>query len=151
MGSVTIPFNVNDRYEVWKVKTSLDQPGQGKGALLRGNAKHGPVTLVSNGAPGSWPQRGHPREPCYSWNNVNLSGGVGSEVQLNLKSEQHSVKEGRDYFNYGNVGSSPQQIGPPGSTYTYKAYIYPHPLQGLRSASASTPSSQLSAEQGQSR
>jgi hypothetical protein len=128
MGSAHLNFKVGDRYEVWKVKSSLDQPGMGKGALLSGNAKYGGVVFAETGTPGSWPQRGFPREPCYAWNNVNETAD-GELVQLRIGSEQHSVKEGRDYFNYGDVGDKPQQIGPPGRTYTYTPYPYPHPLQ----------------------
>jgi hypothetical protein len=128
LGHVPVNFATGDHYEVWKVKTSLDQPGQGKGRLLRGNVRYGGASFA-DGSFGSWPQRGFPREPCYSWNNVNLSGGVGSNMQINLNTNQHSIKENRDYFNYGEVGDAEQQIGPPGHTYTYHPYIYPHPLQ----------------------
>ncbi len=134
MGHVPIKFEVGDRYEIWKVKTSLDQPGQGKGRLLTGNVRYGGVTFASDGSAGSWPQRGYPREPCYSWNNVNLSGGAGTNVQIELSSNQHSIKDGRDYVNYGNVGDTPQKIGPIGNTYTCTPFTYPHPLQNQSSA-----------------
>src|SRR5207237_7793241 len=98
-----IPFQVGDKYEIWKVKTSLDQPGQGSGILLTG--------LPPNASPVTCPQRGYPREPCYSWNNIDPTNGT----QMDIAAEEPSIKLGRDYF---NRTSKP----------AYTPFVYPPPL-----------------------
>ena len=96
---VTLTFNTGDTYQIWKVVHSLDQPGLGKGDLLRGLP----------GRPAKWPRQ--VTEPCYSWNNTALEDGTAR----NISSTEPSIKEGRDFFN-----------GTPKPGYT--PYIYPHPL-----------------------
>jgi len=110
------PFQVGDSYEIWKVKTSLDQPGQGSGILLAGPAP-------SNVTPVTWPQRGYPREPCYSWNNIDPTSGT----QMDIVADEPSMKLGRDYFN---------RTPKPG----YTPFVYPHPLvNGVSSTPTPTP------------
>jgi hypothetical protein len=94
-----LTFNTGDTYQIWKVVHSLDQPGLGKGDLLRGLP----------GRPAKWPHQ--VTEPCYSWNNTALEDGTAR----NLSSTEPSIKEGRDFFN-----------GTPKPSYT--PYTYPHPL-----------------------
>lgn len=94
-----LTFNTGDTYQIWKVIRSLDQPGLGKGDLLRGLP----------GRPAKWPQQ--VSEPCYSWNNFALEDGTAR----NLSSTEPSIKEGRDFFN---------ETPKPG----YTPYTYPHPL-----------------------
>jgi Divergent InlB B-repeat domain/Galactose oxidase, central domain/Kelch motif len=114
-GKGAVPFQVGDRYEIWKVKTSLDQPGQGSGILLTG--------LPPNASPVTWPQRGYPREPCYSWNNIDPTTGR----QMDIVADEPSIKLGRDYFN---------RTPKPG----YTPFVYPHPLvNGVSSTPTPTP------------
>jgi hypothetical protein len=94
-----LTFNTGDTYQIWKIIHSLDQPGLGKGDLLRGLP----------GRPAKWPRQ--VTEPCYSWNNTALEDGT----PRNLSSTEPSIKEGRDFFN-----------GTPKPGYT--PYTYPHPL-----------------------
>ena len=115
-GNAANPFHVGDRYEIWKVKTSLDQPGQGSGILLTGSAP-------PNVSPVTWPQRGYPREPCYSWNNIDPTNGR----QMDITAQEPSIKLGRDYFN---------RTPKPG----YTPFVYPHPLvNGVSSTPTPTP------------
>ena len=111
------PFHIGDKYEIWKVKTSLDQPGQGSGILLTGGPAPPNVTPVT------WPQRGYPREPCYSWNNIDPTSGR----QMDIVAAEPSMKLGRDYFN---------RTPKPG----YTPFVYPHPLvNGVSSTPTPTP------------
>jgi hypothetical protein len=96
---IRLTFNTGDTYQIWKVVHSLDQPGLGKGDLLRGLP----------GRPAKWPRQ--TTEPCYSWNNTALEDGT----PRNLSSTEPSIKEGRDFFN---------ETPKPG----YTPYTYPHPL-----------------------
>ena len=102
-------FDKGDVYEIWRINHSLDQPGLGKGNLLRGFP----------GLPAKWPSQ--VTEPCYSWNNKTQSG-----APINLSSTEPSIKEGRDFFN---------ETPKPG----YKPYIYPHPLVSGASPPCGTP------------
>jgi uncharacterized repeat protein (TIGR02543 family) len=114
-GKAPTPFHIGDKYEIWKVKTSLDQPGQGSGILLTGQPP--------NASPVTWPQRGYPREPCYSWNNIDPTSGR----QMDIVAQQPSIKSGRDYFN---------RTPKPG----YTPFVYPHPLvNGVSSTPTPTP------------
>ena len=76
-----LTFNKGDIYEIWRINHSLDQPGLGKGNLLKGLP----------GLPAKWPNQ--VTEPCYSWNNTQDGTAV------NLSSTQPSIREGRDFFN----------------------------------------------------
>jgi hypothetical protein len=91
-------FNKGDRYEIWKVITTLDQPGQGKSDFLHGLPAF----------PKRWPH--NVLEPCYSWNNKDENGN-----ELDLHAAEGSILEGRDFFN-----RTPKP--------SYAPYIYPHPL-----------------------
>jgi len=91
-------FNKGDRYEIWKVVTTLDQPGQGKSDLLAGLPA----------LPKKWPH--NVLEPCYSWNNKDDNGN-----ELDLHSVEGSIQEGRDYYNRTRKPN-------------YAPYVYPHPL-----------------------
>jgi len=91
-------FNRGDNYEIWKVVTTLDQPGQGKSDLLFGLPAQ----------PQGWPH--NVLEPCYSWNNKDESGN-----QLDLESFEGTIQEGQDFFN-----RTPKP--------NYATYVYPHPL-----------------------
>lgn len=96
---IKLTFNTGDTYQIWKIIHSLDQPGLGKGDLLRGLP----------GRPAKWPHQ--VTEPCYSWNNTAMENGR----PINLSSSEPSIQEGRDFFN---------ETPKPG----YKPYTYPHPL-----------------------
>jgi hypothetical protein len=91
-------FDKGDHYEIWKVVTSLDQPGQGKSDLLFGLPAQ----------PQGWPH--NVPEPCYSWNNEDESGN-----QLDLESFEGSMEENQDFFNRTRKPN-------------YAPYTYPHPL-----------------------
>ena len=99
-----LKFNHGDTYQIWEVARLLDQPGVGKGDLLTGIGLYGTSSMAS---PKVWPDQIN--EPCYSWNNTDENG------QIDLKSAQGSIKEGRDFFN---------RTRKPG----YTPYTYPHPL-----------------------
>jgi hypothetical protein len=96
--SPPMTFDRGDKYEIWKVITTLDQPGQGKSNLLSGLPAE----------PKRWPH--NILEPCYSWNNKDESGN-----ELDLGSIEGSIEEGRDFYN---------RIRKP----NYAPYVYPHPL-----------------------
>jgi hypothetical protein len=91
-------FEHGDTYQIWKVVSTLDQPGQGKSDLLSGLPAF----------PKQWPH--NTREPCYSWNNKDEAGR-----ELDLHSPHGSIQEGRDYYNRTRKPN-------------YAPYIYPHPL-----------------------
>jgi hypothetical protein len=91
-------FDRGDSYQIWKVVTSLDQPGQGKSDLLFGLPAQ----------PKGWPHA--VREPCYSWNNKDENGD-----EVDLGSFEGSIQEGRDFFNRTRK-------------LNYAPYTYPHPL-----------------------
>jgi len=72
----------------------------------------------------TWPQRGYPHEPGYSWNNIDPTNGG----QMDLVAQEPSIKLERDYFN---------RTPKPG----YTAFVYPHPLViGVSSTPTPTPS-----------
>lgn len=79
--SKRLTFNTGDRYQIWKIVRSLDQPGLGGGDLLEGLP----------GRPAKWPHQ--VAEPCYSWNNTDAG------ETRKLASSEPSIKEGRDFFN----------------------------------------------------
>jgi len=91
-------FNHGDTYEIWKVVTTLDQPGQGKSDFLEGLPA----------LPKKWPHNGI--EPCYSWNNKDENGN-----QIDLHTVEGSIQEGQDYYNRTRKPN-------------YAPYLYPHPL-----------------------
>jgi len=91
-------FNTGDTFAIHKVLIVLDQPGRGKGDLLRG----------PNPSP-TWPHQA--LEPCYSWNNK-LNG---SNLNFGNIPGNNNLKENVDYHN-----NTPM----PG----YTPYTYPHPL-----------------------
>jgi hypothetical protein len=91
-------FDRGDGYQIWKVVTTLDQPGQGRSNFLSGLPAQ----------PKGWPH--NVLEPCYSWNNTDESGN-----QLDLESFEGSIEAGRDFFN-----RTPKP--------NYATYVYPHPL-----------------------
>jgi len=91
-------FNRGDTYEIWKVVTTLDQPGQGKSDLLSGLPA----------LPKKWPH--NVLEPCYSWNNKDEYGN-----EVDLHTVEGSIQEGQDYYNRTRKPN-------------YAPYIYPHPL-----------------------
>jgi hypothetical protein len=91
-------FNHGDTYEIWKVVTTLDQPGQGKSDRLSGLPA----------LPKKWPH--NVLEPCYSWNNKDENGN-----EIDLHTEQGSIQEGQDYYNRTRKPN-------------YGPYLYPHPL-----------------------
>jgi hypothetical protein len=91
-------FNRGDTYEIWKVVTTLDQPGQGKSDLLSGLPA----------LPKRWPH--NVVEPCYSWNNKDPHGN-----EVDLHTVEGSIQEGSDYYNRTRKPN-------------YAPYVYPHPL-----------------------
>jgi hypothetical protein len=115
--ATALNWNTGDRYEIWTVKTVLDQPGQGKGILLTG----APLFLGGPPTPATWPQAGFPMEPCYSWDNLD---GIGTQVDIHA--QEAGITPGKDYFN---------RTPKPG----YTPYTYPHPLTGA-SATNTAPS-----------
>ena len=93
-------FNTGDTFAIHKVLIVLDQPGRGKGDLIRGT----PTNAVA-----AWPHQ--ELEPCYSWNNT-LNG---DNVDFAPATTKSLLREGVDYYN-----NTPM----PG----YKPFPYPHPL-----------------------
>jgi hypothetical protein len=116
--ATVLNWNTGDHYEIWTVKTCLDQPGQGKGLLL---VSAPPLVAGGPPQPAMWPQAGYPREPIYSWNNVNNLG-----AQMDVQPVEPGIMAGRDFIN-----------GTPKPGYT--PYTYPHPLTGA-SATNTAPS-----------
>jgi len=96
--SPALTFDRGDLYQIWKVVTTLDQPGQGKGDLLFGLPAQ----------PKGWPHA--VLEPCYSWNNKDQNG-----IDMDLGTFEGSMQQGRDFFN-----RTPKP--------NYAPYTYPHPL-----------------------
>ena len=93
-------FNTGDTFAIHKVLIVLDQPGRGKGDLIRGSP---------NNAVAAWPHQA--LEPCYSWNNTLNGANLGFAPAT----AQSLLREGVDYYN-----NTPM----PG----YRPYTYPHPL-----------------------
>lgn len=122
-----LTFVAGDRYEIWKLKASLDQGGQGKGKLLVGNPYLGGATyFAGTNILATYPQAGFPLEPCYSWNNSNN----GTANAVNFGRGPKMILQGRDYFN-----NTPK----PG----YQKYTYPHPLTGGANSLQPAPPSNL--------
>ena len=80
-----VTFNTGDKYQIWKVARLLDQSGVGKGDLLTGAGTYGSSTMAT---PKAWPNQ--VSEPCYSWNNKNVSNGK----VLDLGTNQPSIIRG---------------------------------------------------------
>jgi hypothetical protein len=91
-------FNTGDTFAIHKVLIVLDQPGRGKGDLLRG----------PNPTP-AWPHQA--LEPCYSWNNT-LNG---QNLNFTYNATKPLLRENVDFYNNAPM---------PG----YMPYTYPHPL-----------------------
>ncbi len=133
--SETPAWAAGDRFEVWRVRATIDGPGWGKGRFMTGDIKSGTWAIGNvrwgdgpeKGQLASWPQKGFQNEPCYAWNNPNTGSGGTTQVGFS-PGESGVFLSGRDYFNLGNVGTSTVRIGPEGAKYDYKPFVYPHPL-----------------------
>ena len=107
-------WSAGNHYQIHKVLIVLDQPGRGKGDLIRGN----PPTPVG------WPHQ--EQEPCYSWNNIHSPGGEHLNFVL---AAGDTIHQNADFYN-----DTPM----PG----YVPYVYPHPLTtGVQPPASATPSS----------
>jgi len=145
-GAASAHWAIGDHYEIRKVLAAYGQPGQGKGKLLNPGSTGGGYNTyfwpATSGAKATYPHAGCPLEPCYAWNNFDdAHGQLGFDAG---GSRNGSLKAGRDYFNLGERGSTPQRVGypaqdfaratsnypgiGPNGTTSYTPYIYPHPL-----------------------
>lgn len=111
-------FTVGNSYEIRIVQRALDQVGSGKGLLLTGNLMYGGVN------PATYPNNA--LEPCYAWDNINTTGGVGANKPIIFGNGGYNyMKIGRDIINGPKPGYTP--------------YVYPHPLVSGAPAPAPTP------------
>lgn len=122
-------FAVGDDYEIHRLIRALNQPGLGKGDLIR-IVDGQPINTVT-GTP--W-QAHEQNEPCYQWNNMHMP----TWRALNFSHWFYHIFPGRDYFDLGiwlPPDTTPQQVS---DFYTaavngvpYQGtFQYPHPLQG---------------------
>ncbi len=95
-------FNTGEGFAIYKVLTSLDQPGRGQRNLIARDSQGKPLSPA-------WPNQA--LDPVYSWNNK------WNGQNMNVASKYPTIREGRDYYN-----NTPK----PG----YIPYTYPHPLTG---------------------
>ncbi len=109
-----LAFNAENRFQIYKLLVSMDQPGRGRRDLIRNSS--GKLT----GTP-RWPHQ--MLEPVYAWNNKYVNNSNLS-VPLIITSVGPTLQENRDFYN-----NTPM----PG----YKPYTYPHPLVSGVSTSAS--------------
>jgi hypothetical protein len=99
-----LAFKPGDRFQIYKLLVSMDQPGRGKRDLIRN----------SRGITGSPRWSDQVSEPVYGWNNNYVdSNNVSSPLYVH--SVGPTIQENRDFYN-----NTPM----PG----YKPYTYPHPL-----------------------
>ncbi len=96
-------FNTGNGYVIYRVFTSLDQPGRGKGDLLAGNP---PINKAAGRK--AWPNQA--LEPVYCWNNT-VNGSPAT-----VTSFYPTIRANRDFYN------TPMP--------NYNPYTYPHPLTG---------------------
>jgi hypothetical protein len=119
----TVNFAAGNQYQIHKVLRVLDQPGTGRGDLLRGDR---PVNTRTGTA--EWPNP--ETEPCYSWNNIHSPDGEHLNFVPSVGA--FTIVQGRDYFN---------DMAMPG----YTPYTYPHPLTtGIEPQASATQSSDRS-------
>jgi hypothetical protein len=108
-------FNTGDGYVIYKLLVALDQPGRGKGDLVKGDMPRNATTRTA-----AWPHQA--LEPIYSWNNT-ING-----LNVNIRSVFPTIQENRDYYNQTAMRG-------------YAPFTYPHPLTtgAQPTASASSP------------
>jgi hypothetical protein len=110
-----LAFQAGNRFEIYKLLVSVDQPGRGKRDVIR-NAK---------GLIGSPRWSNQVSEPVYAWNNSYVDRNKTSSALL-VHSVGPTLQENRDFYN-----NTPMPW--------YKPYTYPHPLvSGAPAASVST-------------
>lgn len=143
-----LTFKKGDHFEIYKLSIALDQPGRGKGDLLK---DPNPV------ATSSWPNE--QLEPIYAWGNV-YKDSKNNSLQLDVTNlpKYPTIQENRDFYNQktpfdgsAGVGVGRRSERPSSCTkgvgywatdektlyvatgtntwaVYYKPYIYPHPL-----------------------
>jgi hypothetical protein len=74
-------FHTGDGYAIYKLLIALEQPGRGKGDLVRGDT---PINSTTGTA--AWTHEA--LEPIYSWNN-----------NRPISSEEPTIQENRDFYN----------------------------------------------------
>src|SRR5262249_2787415 len=85
--SGNLVFNSKNKYAIYKLLITLDQPSRGRGDLLTGNTPRNTTTRTV-----AWPHQA--LKPIYSWNNT-INGS-----NINISSyRKPTLKEGRDYYN----------------------------------------------------
>jgi hypothetical protein len=102
--SVDMAFTAGNRFQIYKLLVSVDQPGRGKRDLIRN----------SRGLTGSPRWSNQVSEPVYAWNNNYVDKNKVSSP-LFVHSIGPTIQENRDFYN-----NTPM----PG----YQPYTYPHPL-----------------------
>jgi hypothetical protein len=141
--SKSMSFGTGARFEIRRVDVILDEPGRGKGDLLRGGSNRlAPTNTVLGGS--VWPRNA--AEGIYSWNNhqMSLTGPLANGFGLGITGP---TKDGRETFSgvirpgYPQITSptlAQRRIGPDDSMgETTSFYVetsevygapYPHPL-----------------------
>ena len=103
-----LKFNTGDKFEVYRCLIALDQPGRGKGDLLRIASQGSFITYYNTATGGpAWPHQ--LLEPVYCWNN-SLNGVLNSPVAT-VASPYPTVRENRDYYNYAASVGGAQTVG----------------------------------------
>jgi hypothetical protein len=103
-----LKFNPGDKFEIYRCLIALDQPGRGKGDLLRWVARGSSASYyntVTGGA--AWPHQA--LEPVYCWNN-SVNGALNSPIAT-VFSPYPTVRENCDYYNYAAAVDGAQTIG----------------------------------------
>lgn len=118
-----LKFDNGDGFGIYKIISSLDQPGRGKGDLL---SSLNPINTTTGTV--AWPHQA--LEPIYGWNNT-----YKGKYQDILWGLQSSIQVNRDFYN------NPKDTPMPG----YTPYTYPHPLVSGASPSPTPPPLKVSA------
>jgi hypothetical protein len=100
-----LAFNPGNRFQIYKLLVSMDQPGRGKRDLIRDSS--GKLTRAPE-----WPHQA--LEPVYAWSNNYINSNKVSSPLL-IISVGPTIQENRDFYD---------NMPMPG----YKPYTYPHPL-----------------------
>jgi hypothetical protein len=102
-----LKFNSGDKFEIYRCLIALDQPGRGKGDLLKWVVQgSGSYYNTATGGP-AWPHQA--LEPVYCWIN-SVNGRLNSPVGT-VFSPYPTVRENRDYYNYAAPVGDAQAIG----------------------------------------
>jgi hypothetical protein len=103
-----LKFNQGDKFQIYRCLIALDQPGRGKGDLLRFVVQGSSGSYYNTATGGTaWPHQA--LEPVYCWNN-SVNGTLNSPIGT-VASPYPTVRKDRDYYNYATPVGGAQAIG----------------------------------------